>query len=235
MRRSLRTGRSHERRNACVSKAQGAPDRNIDLRKLYQTVREATARLGAPLSDADATVQSMPDASPAKWHLAHTTWFFERMILEQNLPGYRAFDRQFNFLFNSYYESVGARQPRPQARHDHAPVARHGHRLSRPCRPRDGVAHAGRSFAAVADLIELGCNHEQQHQELLLTDILHLFAQNPLHPAYKDPGPIAVARTDERARLLSQVRRRRGGDRARRPRLRLRLRGAAASRAARAL
>jgi ergothioneine biosynthesis protein EgtB len=179
-----------------VSKPHGAPERNPDLSRLYRSVREATTRLGAPLSDADATVQSMPDASPAKWHLAHTTWFFERMILEQNLPGYRAFDPQFNFLFNSYYESVGARQPRP----------RRG-MLTRPSLEtvyayRDHVDRAMASLIqddlrpAVAELIELGCNHEQQHQELLLTDILHLFAQNPVRPAYKDPGPIAVGETD---------------------------------------
>ena len=179
-----------------VLRPQGAPDRNVDLRKLYQTVREASTQLGAPLSDADATVQSMPDASPAKWHLAHTTWFFERMILEQNLAGYRAFDRQFNFLFNSYYESIGARQPRPRRGMITRPS------LDTVIAYRDHVDRAMASLmqddlsSAVADLIELGCNHEQQHQELLLTDILHLFAQNPLRPAYKDPGPIAVARTD---------------------------------------
>ena len=179
-----------------VLRPQGAPDRNVHLHKLYQTVREATTRLGAPLSDADATVQSMPDASPAKWHLAHTTWFFERMILEQNLGGYRAFDPQFNFLFNSYYESIGARQPRPRRGMITRPS------LDTVTAYRDHVDRAMASLMqddlprGVADLIELGCNHEQQHQELLLTDILHLFAQNPLHPAYRDPGPIAVARTD---------------------------------------
>jgi ergothioneine biosynthesis protein EgtB len=179
-----------------VSKPHGSPERNADLRALYQSVREASARLGAPLSDADATVQSMPDASPAKWHLAHTTWFFETMILGPNLPGYRAFDPRFNFLFNSYYESVGARQPRP----------RRG-MITRPSLETISAyrGHVDRAMGslmqddlspAVSDLIELGCHHEQQHQELMLTDILHLFAQNPLRPAYKDPGPIAVGKTD---------------------------------------
>ncbi len=182
-----------------LSQPHDAPERNPDLGTLYRSVREASARLGAPLSDADATVQSMPDASPAKWHLAHTTWFFERMILEPNLPGYRAFDPQFNFLFNSYYESIGARQPRPRRGMITRPA------LEAIIAYRDHVDRAMASLmqddlgAAVAELIELGCNHEQQHQELLLTDILHLFAQNPLHPAYKDPGPIAVGRTDRAA------------------------------------
>jgi ergothioneine biosynthesis protein EgtB len=177
----------------------GLPARNTDLRTLYQTVREESMQFAAPLSDADATVQSMPDASPAKWHLAHTTWFFETIILEQNLPGYRAFDPQFNFLFNSYYESIGARQPRPRRGMITRPTLETVYAYR---------AHVDRAIAslmqddlppAVADLIELGCHHEQQHQELLLTDILHLFAQNPVRPAYKDPGPIAVGETDSSA------------------------------------
>ena len=216
-----------------VSMPHGSTERNTDLRAHYRSVREASRRLGAPLSDADATVQSMPDASPAKWHLAHTTWFFETMILEQSLPGYRAFDPQFNFLFNSYYESIGARQPRPRRGMLTRPT------LERVYAYRDHVDRAMASLMgydvapAVAELIELGCNHEQQHQELLLTDILHLFAQSPLRPAYKDPGPIAVGKIDS---LPAGYRAVDGGVieiGLRRRRLRLRLRGPAASRAGR--
>ncbi|MCI4680037.1 ergothioneine biosynthesis protein EgtB [Rhodoblastus acidophilus] len=157
----------------------------------FQKARAASRRLAAPLTDADATVQSMPDASPAKWHLAHTTWFFEAMVLEPFSRSYRVFDPNFNFLFNSYYETLGARQPRP--------------RRGMLTRPTLEQIHAYRDHvdAAIEDLlrretsdrvaasIELGCHHEQQHQELLLTDILHLFAQNPLRPAYLDPAPDA--------------------------------------------
>jgi len=165
-------------------------------RERFAAIRRESEVLASRLTPEDQSIQSMPDVSPTKWHLAHTTWFFETMILEQRLPGYRAFDPQFNFLFNSYYESIGARQPRP----------RRG-MITRPT--LDAVYayrhHVDASMAslmqhdlapAAAELIELGCHHEQQHQELLLTDILHLFAQNPLRPAYKDPGPIAVSKTD---------------------------------------
>jgi ergothioneine biosynthesis protein EgtB len=163
-----------------------------ELTLLYRDVRQVTAALAAPLSDADATVQSMPDASPAKWHLAHTTWFFETMVLKEHCAGYRVFDESFNYLFNSYYETVGARQPRPKrgmltrpsletiyAYRAHVDAAMDRYLASSP--PK-----------VVAALVELGCHHEQQHQELLLTDILHLFAQNPLRPAYKAPSPLPV-------------------------------------------
>jgi len=161
-----------------------------DLHTFFHDVRQTSKRLAEPLSDADATVQSMPDASPAKWHLAHTTWFFEAMVLRPFVPAYKAFDEDFNFLFNSYYETLGARQPRPRRGMITRPA------LSRILDYRDHVDNALDALLRtspsqrIADLVELGCHHEQQHQELLLTDILNLFAQNPLRPAYRDPGPV---------------------------------------------
>ncbi len=157
----------------------------------YQTVRARTAALAAPLSDADATVQSMPDASPAKWHLAHTTWFFEAFVLRDRASDYRPFDPCFAYLFNSYYEAEGARHPRAArgllTRPDLATV------LAYRAHVDEAVA---RTFFDLDDaargLVELGTHHEEQHQELLLTDILHLFAQNPLAPAYSHEAPADV-------------------------------------------
>jgi ergothioneine biosynthesis protein EgtB len=143
--------------------------------------RKLTLDLAAPLSDADATIQPFPDASPAKWHLAHTSWFFETFVLRDHAPDYRPFDERWAYLFNSYYEAEGPRQPRP----------RRG-MLSRPSldNVRAYRAHVDEALeralpnlpAAALELVELGINHEQQHQELLLTDILATFAENPLEP-----------------------------------------------------
>ncbi|MGP8232012.1 MAG: ergothioneine biosynthesis protein EgtB [Methylovirgula sp.] len=163
------------------------------LLSFYRSVREMSQSLSARLSDADATVQSMQDASPAKWHLAHTTWFFETIVLVPYLTGYRCFDATFNFLFNSYYNSIGARLPRPKRGLITRPS------LDEVYNYREHVdagmmqlLAADALPEAAAQLVELGCHHEQQHQELLLTDILHLFAQNPSHPAYKNAEPLPV-------------------------------------------
>jgi ergothioneine biosynthesis protein EgtB len=157
--------------------------------RLFAT-RRLTLDLAAPLSDADATIQPFPDASPAKWHLAHTTWFFETFVLRDHVPGYRPFDERWAYLFNSYYEAEGPRHARP----------RRG-MLSRPSldEVRSYRAHVHEALeralpslpAPALDLVELGINHEQQHQELFLTDILATFAENPLEPAYGELPPPA--------------------------------------------
>jgi len=152
----------------------------------YAAVRQHTLKLAAPLSAEDQCVQSMPDTSPTKWHLAHTSWFFENVVLLPYLPGYQVFDEAFAYLFNSYYEALGPRHPRPQRGLLTRPA------LSQVLAFREHVNAAMQqlllnetklSLEALA-LIELGLNHEQQHQELLLTDALHLLSCNPLLPAY---------------------------------------------------
>ena len=167
-----------------------------DLQRLYREVRGQTRTLMAELSDADATAQSMPDASPAKWHLAHTTWFFETMVLLPHDPEYQEFEPRYAFLFNSYYETIGARHARPKRG-----------LLTRPSLEQIGCyrEYVDQALTRLLDrplnpqvraLIQLGCHHEQQHQELLLTDILHLFSENPLRPTYspvpRRPRPIAA-------------------------------------------
>ena len=152
------------------------------LAERYRAVRTLSEAIAAPLSDADATLQPMPDASPAKWHLAHSSWFFETFVLRDHVPGHRLWDESWAFLFNSYYEGEGERHPR----------ARRG-MLSRP-----GLAEilAWRAYVdeavvaalpalpgPVLALVELGLNHEQQHQELMLMDLTAAFAENPLRPA----------------------------------------------------
>lgn len=171
--------------------------RSEGLARRYRAIRGITTRLCQTLSAEDCAAQSMPDTSPAKWHLAHTTWFFETFIARAVQPDYTVFHPRFEYLFNSYYNSVGAQFSRPDRG-----------LLTRPSLEEVGNYRAyvdshltalleepGRLSEDVLDIVELGLNHEQQHQELLLTDIKHLLAQNPLAPVFaraKEPESIPI-------------------------------------------
>jgi dimethylhistidine N-methyltransferase len=166
--------------------ARRALGRSVVWQERYRAVRQATEALTRSLTPEDQLAQSMPDASPAKWHLAHTTWFFETFLLAPRLAGYRPFDPRFGYLFNSYYEALGARQPRPQrgllTRPSLADV------MSYRAYVDQGMARLLQATdPALEPLVALGLAHEEQHQELILMDILHLFAASPLKPAYAPP------------------------------------------------
>jgi ergothioneine biosynthesis protein EgtB len=176
-----------------------APAAGASLADRYDAVRRRTETLASPLSPEDQTVQSMPDVSPTKWHRAHTTWFFETFLLAPRLAGYRERCPEYAYLFNSYYEAVGARHPRAARgvitrpgidevaayrRHVDDAMAELVARVERD--PADGER----------DLVELGLQHEQQHQELLVMDIKHVLSCNPLRPAYR---PDARGPSGERA------------------------------------
>lgn len=165
----------------------------------YNEVRQLTETLISPLSEADQTAQSMPDASPVKWHLAHTSWFFETFLLKPHLAGYQPFDPAFEYLFNSYYNSVGEQFPRAQrgliTRPGAIEVLAYRHYVD------DHIAQLltqlePDKFASLGSLLQLGLAHEQQHQELLITDIQHLLSMNPLHPGVTVPveafAPVAA-------------------------------------------
>ncbi len=172
----------------------------------FQRVRSSTIYLCRSLKPEDFVVQSMPDVSPTKWHLAHVTWFFEHFVLEPNLPHYKVFREEFNYLFNSYYYSVGPMHLRPQRG-----------LLSRPSVTtitdyREHVDNAVLKLLALkgddpqlAFLIELGLNHENQHQELLLTDIKHVFSCNPLKPAVNPEAPQPPVRSLAEHRFVDGV------------------------------
>jgi ergothioneine biosynthesis protein EgtB len=164
-----------------------ANDVRARWRGALRTVRSETERRAALLSAEDQMVQSMPDASPTKWHRAHVTWFFEQFLLVPHLPGYQVFDARFRFLFNSYYVAAGPRHARPErgliTRPDHGDVA--AFRAHVDVALDRLVAGADESeLAEVLRILEIGIHHEQQHQELILTDLLHAFARNPVAPAY---------------------------------------------------
>jgi ergothioneine biosynthesis protein EgtB len=158
----------------------------------YAAVRALTEALAAPLSAEDQTLQSMPDASPTKWHRAHTTWFFENFVLQPHEAGYRPFHPAYGYLFNSYYEAVGPRHPRPErgmlSRPGMAEIAAYRAHVDA-AMDRFIAGAAEQPWRAAAPLIELGLNHEEQHQELILMDIKHALSLNPLQPAYAAPRP----------------------------------------------
>ncbi len=166
-----------------------AGDREVALAR-FQMVRARTETLAAPLSPEDQTIQSMSDVSPTKWHRAHTSWFFENFLLAPFARGYRVFHPAFGYLFNSYYEGAGARHPRPArgllSRPGIAEIARYREHID--AAMEDLILRAGAAaWREVAPLLELGLNHEEQHQELILMDIKHVLSLNPLKPAYAVP------------------------------------------------
>jgi ergothioneine biosynthesis protein EgtB len=187
--------------------ARPAASPRANLLDRFAAVRAHTRRLAAPLSAEDQCVQAMPDASPTKWHLAHTSWFFETLVLCEHQAGYEPFDGRYFQLFNSYYESLGPRHPRPQRGLLTRPALDDVNRY----RAHVDTAMArfiesarGAAWEAAAPLIELGLNHEQQHQELILTDILYTLWCNPLLPAYRsgEPAPLRLASGADEARWI---------------------------------
>ena len=189
-------------RKAAPSRGQGSADiAALDVASVlageYARIRATSLALAAPLTAEDCQVQSMPDASPTKWHLAHVTWFFETFVLERFESGFRPFDPAFRALFNSYYHGVGAMHPRAQRGLITAPT------LERVLHYRAQVDERVQALLATAprtdelmDLVTLGLHHEQQHQELLLTDIKHALSLNPAHAPYAPRWPIAPVRPE---------------------------------------
>ena len=178
----------------------------------FHAVRDETERRAAPLSPEDQQVQSMEDASPTKWHRAHVTWFFEQFLLREHLPGYALHDERLHYLFNSYYVQAGPRQPRFLrgliTRPTMAEVSAYRVHVDRAV---DALLRESSvsTLEAVLPILEIGLYHEQQHQELLLTDILHAFAQNPLDPVYdagwRFPSPEGGSGTVPLVRGITQV------------------------------
>ncbi|MDE2801675.1 MAG: ergothioneine biosynthesis protein EgtB [Chloroflexota bacterium] len=153
----------------------------------YRRVRQWTEELCAPLSPEDCVIQSMPDASPTRWHLAHTTWFFETFVCKPFISDYRPYHELYEYLFNSYYNAVGTQYPRPERGLLSRPTVREVYQY------RSHVDHAvldhietaaPERLAAMEDTLVLGFNHEQQHQELIMTDLKHMLSHNPLAPVY---------------------------------------------------
>ena len=160
--------------------------RSTDLGAFYRDVRAYTEQLCEPLEIEDYIPQPIVDVSPAKWNIAHTTWFFEEMILKRFAPDYQVFDEKFGFLFNSYYNSIGKRILRDHRGDLSRPTVKHVFEYRKHVDEKMAELLAGGVTDDVHDLIILGLNHEQQHQELLVTDLKYTFGVNPLFPAYRE-------------------------------------------------
>jgi ergothioneine biosynthesis protein EgtB len=178
---------------ATTSDQRGQPLTAATLAERYRDVRAATEALAAPLTPEDCAIQSMPEASPVKWHLAHTSWFFETFVLAGADRAYHPFDPRFAYLFNSYYDAVGNRLPRSQRGQLSRPTLSdvYRYRAYIDGQMLDLLESEGSSLPSAAT-VELGLHHEQQHQELVLTDIKHAFASNPLRPAYREKAKRTV-------------------------------------------
>jgi ergothioneine biosynthesis protein EgtB len=162
-----------------------ASPKNINALKKYTAIRNHSVTICAPLEIEDYVVQPIVDVSPPKWHLGHTTWFFETFILLPNFPGYTVFDPQYNFVFNSYYETIGARVIRTDRGNLSRPSVSEVYRYRKYVDEQMEIfLQSEHMNEALEPLLELGLNHEQQHQELLLTDIKYILGHNPLFPAY---------------------------------------------------
>src|SRR6187200_883976 len=206
-----RTGMSPALSKGPANKPKRSLDETRAVRlEAFHRVRAETEKRAEHLSAEDQIVQSMADASPAKWHRAHVTWFFEQFLLVPHDPSYRVFDERFPFLFNSYYVAAGPRHARPQrgliTRPNAAEVAAYRAHVDAAVERLIGQVPA-EAAERVFTIVEIGLHHEQQHQELLLTDILHAFAQNPTNPAYApqwQPPPFEAS--DSYARIPSGIR-----------------------------
>jgi ergothioneine biosynthesis protein EgtB len=186
---------------AAASSTAGALDPTVLLDR-YRAVRAFTEALCEPLTTEDYVIQTMPDVSPTKWHLAHTTWFFETFLLVEHAPLYEVLHPKYNYLFNSYYNAVGYRHCRPKRGLISRPTVAevYDYRRYVDQAVERFLGRAGEeALAQIAPVIELGLHHEQQHQELMVTDIKHVFSENPLFPAYRErmtprAAPVAPVR-----------------------------------------
>ena len=161
----------------------------MSLHAKFQTIRQASEKICRPLQKEDYVVQPIVDVSPPKWHLGHTTWFWEAFLLAPNVPGYRPYNAEYNYVFNSYYETIGARVVRTDRGNLSRPSVEEVYAYRKYVNEAMERWIAAGVWPELASLIVLGLNHEQQHQELLYTDIKYILGHNPLFPAYSDRGP----------------------------------------------